>query len=187
MVAGLMTVPQPAHAKFNVRVVIDGPGLVRQIELPNTAVPIGCTFGTCHPVSHPPGKPLGPRYEVTQFLEGHGPQGPQTDRIVHDLYPYAPGRPWVLTAPGQTWRDWNRTRRVPSGWTPASRSLMKALRANGLSLDPPVELVANAATAAEDRQGRGFGTVGALVGVGVLLAGGAFLGRPRRRNPAPRA
>lgn len=182
-IVGLMTITPPAQAKFVVRVVIDGPGLVQPVELSNTAVRIGCTLSTyCHPVSHPPNGRLGPRYTVTQSLEGHHARGLMMDRIVHDLYPYAPEGPWVFTAAGQIWHDWNRIRRVPGGWTPADRSLMKALRANGLSPEPPVERVASATAPVEEGQGLGRGAVGALVGVGVLLAGGGFLGRPRRRR-----
>lgn len=182
-IVGLMTITPPAQAKFVVRVVIDGPGLVEPVELSNTAVRVGCTLSTyCHPVSHPPNRRLGPRYTVTQSLEGHHARGLMMDRIVHYLYPYAPEGPWVLTTAGQIWHDWNRIRRVPGGWTPADRSLMKALRANGLSPKPPVERVASPTARAEERQGIGLATVGGLVGVGVLLAGGAFLGRPRRRR-----
>lgn len=187
IVAGLLALTPSAQAKFVVRLVFDGPGLVDPVELPNSAVSIGCTFSTCHPVSHPPDRALGPAYNVTQVLEGHGPHGPQMDRIVHVLYPYVTGGPRVFTAPGQTWHAWTRIRRVPGGWTRAPRTLMKTLRAHGLPAEPPVERIVNAATQAEETQDRGLGTIDALVGVGVLMAAGAFLSRPQRRKRSSRA
>ena len=187
IVAGLMMIPLPAQAKFVVRVVIDGPGLVEPVELPNTEIRVGCTFSNhCRRLLHPPDGALGPRYMVTQWLEGHHARGLMMDRIVHDLYPWAPGGPWVFTASGQTWHDWSRIRQVPGGWTPADRSLMSALRANGLPAEPPAERVAAAAPGAEATQGVEPGTLGALVGVGVLVAGGTFL-RTRSRHGSPRA
>jgi hypothetical protein len=187
-VAGLLTITPPAQAKFNVRISIGGPSLEGPVELFNPEIDIGCVFSRpCDSTSRPPAMPLGPRYMVTQSLEGHHARGLMMDRILHDLYPYAPEGPWVFTAAGQTWHEWNRLRRTPGGWTRAPRSLLMTLRANGLPAVPPVARVANATIAAEERQGRGRGAVGALVGVGVLLAGGAFLGRPRRKNRSPGA
>jgi hypothetical protein len=188
--AVLVTIAHPAHAKFNVRVIIEGPRLVEPIELPNTSIRIGCMFSKpCRPVAHHSERSLGPRFTVTQYLEGHHARGLMKDRVVHDLYPYAEHGPWVFTASGQTWHDWARIRRVPGGWTPAHRSLMNALRANGLPAEPerPVERTAAPIPKEVDAQERASSPVVALVGLGVLLAGGAIFGRPRwkRRSPGP--
>jgi hypothetical protein len=68
--------------------IIEGPGLIEPIELTNTSVLIGCMFHKpCRPVAHPPGKSLGPRFTVTQSLEGHHARGLMKDRIVYELYP----------------------------------------------------------------------------------------------------
>jgi hypothetical protein len=188
VVAGLMTITAPAQAKFNVRVVIDGPGLSAPVELFNPGVDIGCVLSRpCDSISHPPARPLGPRYMLTQFLEGHHARGPMMDRIFHDLYPFAPGGPRVFTQKGQTWHEWNRMRRAPGGWTYAPTSLMKKLRAMGLPEEPPAERIATAATAAKRRPREAPESLGVLVGVGVLLVGGAFIGRPRWRRRSPGA
>ena len=183
MVAGLVTMAHPVQAKFNVRVIIDGPGLVEPIELPNTAVRIGCLFvKPCRSLANPPVRSLGPRFTVTQSLEGHHARGLMMDRIVHDLYPYARGGAWVFTPPGQTWHDWSRIRRVPGGWTPAHRSLMRAVQANGLPSQPPIERILAAPAAIKETQVRGPDEAGILIGVGLLLAAGAIIRRPRRRR-----
>lgn len=186
LLAGLVMTAHPAQAKFYVRVTIEGPALIEPIELPKTDVRIGCQFSKpCHAVPKPPDGSLGPRFTVTQSLEGHHARGPMMDRIVHDLYPFAPDGPWLFTPSGQTWHDWNRIRRVPGGWTPAHRSLMKALRANGLLSAPPVERIAAASTTSQQTSEGESSPAGVLVAVSVLLAGGAILRRPgwRRRSP----
>ena len=186
LLASLVAIAHPAQAKFYMRVTIDGPGLAEHIELPNTAVRIGCMFiKPCRPVVNPPDESLGPRFTVIQSLEGHHSRGPMMDRIVHDLYPYADDGPWVFTLSGQTWHDWNRIRRVPAGWTPADPSLMKALRANGLPSEPPVERFSAAPSKVQEAPGTGSNPAGVLVGVTVLLAGGAILRRPRWRRRSP--
>jgi hypothetical protein len=186
IVASLVAIATPAQAKFVVRLVIDGPEMTDPIELPNTSFRMGCVFlEYCHPESLPPEKPLGPRYTVTQWLEGHTPGGPMMDPILHDLYPYSPEGPWIFTAPGQTWHDWNRIRRVPSGWTPADRSLMKVLRARGLPPEPSVRRITASATRVQEMHGGGSNPTGVLVGVSVVLAGGALLRRPRWRRRSP--
>jgi hypothetical protein len=140
LVAVLMTIAAPVQAKFNVRVVIDGPGLGPPVELFNPGGEIGCLLSRpCSATSRPPARPLGPRYEVMQLLEGHHAHGLMNDRIVHDLYPFAPGGPRMFTQAGQTWHDWNRIRKVPGGWTHAPQSLIGKLQAKGLPEDPPNE------------------------------------------------
>lgn len=185
VVLGLMTITQEAQAKFAVRLVIDGPGLPRPLELPNTSVRVGCTFARyCHPLADPPGGSLGPRFVVTQWLEGHHADGPMMDRIVHAFYPYASERPVIFTASGQTWHDWNRTRRVKGGWTPAPSQLTDALRSEGLSEQPPpVRLRSSALEASSTNTGadiRRAWTLMLLVSLAVLIVGGALL--PRRRG-----
>jgi hypothetical protein len=54
IVAGLMAITSPAHAKFNVRVVIDGPGLGAPVELFNPGIDVGCVFSRpCNSASRP--------------------------------------------------------------------------------------------------------------------------------------
>jgi hypothetical protein len=185
----LMTITPPAHAKFNVRVVIDGPGLPRSIELLNPVIDIGCVFNRpCSPASAPPAGPLGPRYTVIQFLEGHHARGPMMDRIVHDLYPDATGGPRLFTASGQAYHEWDRMRRVRGGWTRAPQPLITTLRARGLPAQPPIERLANLATATAGGQEIERGSNGAAIGISaVLLIGAAALGLPwrrRRRRPS---
>jgi hypothetical protein len=184
MAAALMTIAPPAQAKFVVRLVIDGPGPAGPVELPDSAVRIGCTFSrSCRPVSHPPVRPLGPRYDIDQIIEGHSPRGPEFDRIVHDLYPSAPGGPWVFTPSGQTWVDWNRTRKVPGGWTRAAPELIDALKTEGLS-EAPARPAARLAGASDGRSIRVAGRTAWAWVLPVILAavvaGGLLLPGPRR-------
>ena len=138
IVAGLMTFTPPAQAKFNIRLVVSGPGLAGPIELFNAGMDIGCVFSRpCNLTSRAPARPLGSRYEVIESLEGHHARGRMMDRIVHDLYPYASGGPRVFTPAGQTWHDWNRKRHIPGGWTRAGHDLIDALRAAGLPNSRP--------------------------------------------------
>jgi hypothetical protein len=117
VVLGLMTITPQAHAKFNIRLMITGPGLAAPIELLNPGVEIGCVFSRPCPLTvRTPARPLGPRYEVVEWLEGHHARGPMRDRIVHELYPHATEGPRVFTSAGQQWHDWNRKRTVPGGW-----------------------------------------------------------------------
>ncbi|HET6770101.1 MAG TPA: hypothetical protein VFH75_00500 [Actinomycetota bacterium] len=185
IVAGLMMITAPAQAKFNIRLVVSGPGLAGPIELFNAGMDIGCVFSRpCNLASRAPARPLGPRYEVIESLEGHHARGRMMDRIVHDLYPYAPGGPRVFTAPGQTWHDWNRKRHIPGGWTRAGHDLFDALTAAGLPQQPPQPPVRVAAirSPAPKAATADDGTVWAWlvpVALATLLAGGLLFPRPR--------
>jgi hypothetical protein len=189
IVAGLITFTPPAQAKFNIRMVVSGPGLADPIELFNAGMDIGCVFSRpCSLTSPAPARPLGPRYGVIESLEGHHARGRMMDRIVHDLYPYVPGGPRVFTAAGQTWHDWNRKRHIPGGWTRAGNDLMDALRATGLPEEPPQPLVRAAAIhgSAPSSATADDGTVWVWmvpVALGTLFAGGLLLPRPRRVRP----
>lgn len=186
IVAGLMTITPQAQAKFNIRLVVNGPGLADPIELFNSGTDIGCVFSRpCSLTSRAPTRPLGARYEVIESLEGHHARGRMMDRIVHDLYPYAPGGPRVFTAPGQTWHDWNKRRHIPGGWTRTGDDLMDALRAAGLPEEPPQPVRAAAIHRSAPRAATADdGTVWSWVvpvALCTLLAGGLLFPRPRRR------
>lgn len=187
ILVGFMTITTQAQAKFNIRLVVNGPGLAGPIELFNAGMDIGCVFSRpCSLTSRAPARPLGPRYEVIESLEGHHARGRMMDRIVHDLYPYASGGPYVFTAPGQIWHDWNRKRRIPGGWTRAGHDLMDALRAAGLPQEPPQPPVRPAANHGSRPKAANAddGTVWTWVvpvALATLLAGGLLLPRPRGR------
>jgi hypothetical protein len=186
IVAGLLAITPRAQAKFNIRLVVDGPGLADPIELFNPSIDIGCVFSRpCQLKVDSPVPPVGARYEVVEWLEGHHARGRMSDRIVHDLYPYAPGGPRVFTPPGQTWVDWNRSQQVRGGWTRAPDELIDALKSAGLPEEPAQDAAAR--TVSRKRRTPAAAELNTAwawmlpVSLALLIAGGVLFPRPRGR------
>jgi hypothetical protein len=185
IIAGLLAITPQAQAKFNIRLMVDGPGLADPVELLNPGADIGCVFSRpCQLKVDAPAPPVGARYEVVEWLEGHHARGPMSDRIVHDLYPYAPGGPRVFTPAGQTWVDWNREQEVRGGWTRAPDELIHALKSAGLPEQPLQAAVGTTVSQKPLPPAAELNTALAWmlpVSLALLIAGGLLLPRPRGR------
>jgi hypothetical protein len=113
---------------------------------------------------------LGPRYTITYLVPG--PKG-QVARLLQDLYPYAKLRPAPTIAPGQTVTytasgqlvGGEKTR---GGWYVATSYLKDNLIAAGVPESPSAGGGDSEPTSA---------LIGALTGLGVVLAAAAFLMR----------
>jgi hypothetical protein len=122
---------------------------------------------------------LGPKFEIQWYLRGDAEDGP-VETVVQELYPYAPGHPWVFTASGQTLMGQS----APSAWWSAPRSLSMTLAPYGMGVT-----ARNAGSAASvPATHGGLSVVWILVVAGAALAlltiGGAVTGRVRAARSA---
>lgn len=117
---------------------------------------------------YPPDR-LGPKYRVIYRFD----QGDRSWVLYQDVYPYATGRPFAFTPPGQhlTERYGESSEQAADGWR-GSRTLESILRAHGLPEAPPVRTETSIQGAATSRSD---GSGGPLSG-GLLVAALAFLG-----------
>jgi hypothetical protein len=134
---------------------------------------------------YPPDR-LGPRYmAVYRFT-----QGKRTWVVAQDIYPYAVGRPFAFTAPGQRLRNRGGvgSEEAISGWR-GSRTLETILHEHGLPLAAPAGTTASAAggvvglPGGDDAGGPpSWGWLAA--GVGLLGLGGLAAWRRSHRRAA---
>ena len=116
---------------------------------------------------------LGPAYTVDWAFTA--PDG-VTATLTQTLYPYAPGRPWVYMAAGQSFFGMT----LEGGWSTTPPSMVGLLRSYGLPRTPPA-----AAPAAPVPAPSVAGTSApwiwsiAIVALLALMVGGAVAGRRR--------
>ena len=70
---------------------------------------------------------LGPKFEIQWYFRGGTENGP-VETVVQELYPYAPGHPWVFTQSRQELME----QPAPSAWWSAPRSLSTTLAPYGM-------------------------------------------------------
>jgi hypothetical protein len=159
------------------RATLTGPGLATPIvfhgaDIFTLAISLGIVpaAGT-QAISPPAPGDLGPRFNLSYYerlLNGRAFDVHQT------IYPYAVGRPWAHTPPGQRfWSDQFPGFSVRSGWwnSPATDEALKLLERSGL---PPLEL------AGSSSRPSWWLLAGGSAGVGI--AGAILLWRKWRRR-----
>jgi hypothetical protein len=185
----LAAVAAPAHAKGPSDGTIEGEGLSTPIEInQGEGTPGGdrliedlgffqATFGQSpDPMERiAPAGDLGPKLTIRWNVPG--PDG-DVSVIVQDLYPYAEDGPVVYTEPDQVFFVVEHTE---GGWFRAPDRLLTTLQSMGL---PSAEALRSPSAPDRDTP---WATIGASLGLMLVLSTGAALLSRRREKVAPAA
>jgi hypothetical protein len=179
------------------RVAISGPGLPRPIEVTPVDERTSATFSLLKfyaaidnvlipelpgdLAAAPPAGDLGPKYMLTWYLPGGGPND---NTVVQDLYPYATAAPVLYTPP--------QANVVRTGWHFSADPLRDVLISVGLppsARQPPSSVASQppqpATPAGTDSTGLPVVVAATVAGIAVAaLVGGAALIAARRRRLA---